>query len=360
MPRVRIAAVGDVMCGESFYQYGRGPRTHITRLGETFLDQDIVDHLRSHDMVLANFEGVASDIGWRRRSLRSSQMRASPAVAGLLRSWGFTTLTLANNHILEHGRQAAMDTARRFRDAGLAVVGAGRNDAFDQEPGLLAKTIGDLRVAILAGCPLREKHAFDGGASMGAMLELVDSLARDEYTVIVALHWGTEYMDRPGREQRELAHRFVQAGASLIFGHHPHVCQGVEEIRDSVIAYSLGNFIFDQVLPDTRWSAILSIEFENQRCVSWRWIPVVLDQLHRPALAEGRRKDELLTELDRRCLLLEESGHSDEAYLLEGRRRTRAFRVALWKHIARSILRFRPGYAAQLLARPILRRVGRC
>ena len=76
--RLRIAAVGDVMCGESFYQYGCGPRSQIDRLGADFFDPEIVAFLRSHHLVFANLECVLSDAGYNPRSLRSHQNARTP------------------------------------------------------------------------------------------------------------------------------------------------------------------------------------------------------------------------------------------------------------------------------------------
>ena len=63
--------------------------------------------------------------------------------------------------------------------------------------------------------------------------------------VIVSVHWGDELIDRPSMWQRLIAREFIGAGASLIVGHHPHVVQGVDSFDGALIAYSLGNFIFD-------------------------------------------------------------------------------------------------------------------
>jgi hypothetical protein len=85
---------------------------------------------------------------------------------------------------------------------------------------------------------------------------------------IVSIHWGDEYSHYPSPEQIELAHRLVDHGACLVLGHHPHVVQGVESYRNAVIAYSLGNFIFDMDWSErTRSSILLKAEIEPGKAV---------------------------------------------------------------------------------------------
>jgi poly-gamma-glutamate capsule biosynthesis protein CapA/YwtB (metallophosphatase superfamily) len=78
------------------------------------------------------------------------------------------------------------------------------------------------------------------------ILEDVRAVRQQVDLVVVSLHWGVEYVDQPSKAQREMAHRLIDEGVDLILGHHPHWLQGLEVYHDKLIAYSLGNFIFDQ------------------------------------------------------------------------------------------------------------------
>ena len=84
--------------------------------------------------------------------------------------------------------------------------------------------------------------------------------------VFVSLHWGVEYQHQPQESQRQLAHQLIDAGADVIIGHHPHCIQGVEVYRGGLIAYSLGNFVFDQFQSaDTKSGLMLQAEMRSVR-----------------------------------------------------------------------------------------------
>jgi len=359
MAKIRVAAVGDLMCGESFHRFGRGPRTGIARLGAEFVDPRVTSILHDHDLVFGNVECVTSDHGHKKRSLRSHQLRATPAAAGVIREWGFTHVNLANNHILEHGREAALETAARLREAGLNVAGAGREDSFEPGTPVSRSTVGDVPVSLIAGCLLDEPYAFAGGATFEGMVSSVRSAADSGDLVIVSLHWGTEYMHYPDSDQRRQAEALVDAGASVILGHHPHVCQGVQRIGASLVAYSMGNFVFDQIWPDTRWSAILSLEIDDHQVADWKLVPIFADEQHRPTLATDQRRVELENELGRRNTLLESEPPPLDEYRDRARRIEQRNRRRLWRHTLSSALRLPPDYSIQLFLRPVLRRIGR-
>ncbi len=99
-------------------------------------------------------------------------------------------------------------------------------------------------------------------------LERIRAYKQKNIIVIANIHWGQEYEKKQNQKQEDMAHRMVDAGARLVIGHHPHVVQG-EEIYDGVpIYYSLGNFVFDQVFPETRegWLVGCSMSREKTTC----------------------------------------------------------------------------------------------
>jgi poly-gamma-glutamate capsule biosynthesis protein CapA/YwtB (metallophosphatase superfamily) len=92
--------------------------------------------------------------------------------------------------------------------------------------------------------------------------------------VIVSLHWGIEYMTRPEPEQVELAHQMIDAGADLVVGGHPHVVQPLEEYQGRWIAYSLGNFVFDQKPPATHSGLMLRVTISDGQITDVTPIPI--------------------------------------------------------------------------------------
>ena len=98
--------------------------------------------------------------------------------------------------------------------------------------------------------------------------------------VVVSFHWGIEYTGQASREQRALAHDAVDAGADLVLGHHPHVLQGLELYRNKLIAYSLGDFVFDHYSRATGEAVVLEIEMPSAGPPSFRVTPVYLSDSH--------------------------------------------------------------------------------
>lgn len=117
--------------------------------------------------------------------------------------------------------------------------------------------------------------------------------------VFVSLHWGREYKHEPTEKQRILGQTALAAGADLVIGHHPHVIQGVEFGSKGVIAYSLGNFIFDQTEEETKQGLILAAACDAQGVRQVRFLPVEIKEAQ-PRVAEGttaRRIMELFAEV---------------------------------------------------------------
>lgn len=361
---IRLAFVGDIMCGDSYSLAGRGTAAMIDKYGKRFLDQQIVQVLHGHDLVMGNIECVLSDAGRRDNSLRRLHMRGRPQTCELLAEWGLTAASLANNHILEQGRAAAIDTVKHLRKAGIRVVGAGKDHRFGQGFAFEKVQMHGSALYIGACCMRNERYAFDGGAVPDDIIEQVGRLKRiePEAVVILSVHWGDEYMDYPSLQQRITAKRLTDAGANLIIGHHPHVVQGVQWNNANLTAYSLGNFIFDSYAETTGWSFILSVTIEGRFIRSAEMIPIERQHDFRPALASGKTVERYQAILARRnelCgLELDDPVAYEQAYRQTAQLLLTKRRKALWLALAKRFLEFRPVFWPQLLVRPVQRRLG--
>jgi poly-gamma-glutamate synthesis protein (capsule biosynthesis protein) len=157
---------------------------------------------------------------------------------------------------MDYGPDAFMDTLDHLEDAGVAYVGGGRDDAAAREPAIVE--VEDLAVAFLAygayfeeaSFPISLQEAAPGqpGIAWGDLDEVAEDVAaaKDRADlVVVSMHSGYEYTPELWQTQVDLAHTAIDSGAALVIGHGPHVLQGIEYYGDGVIAYSLGNFVFD-------------------------------------------------------------------------------------------------------------------
>jgi poly-gamma-glutamate synthesis protein (capsule biosynthesis protein) len=360
MDNIRIACVGDIMCGDSFSRIGMGVTRSLDKYGRGFVPPDIIDIFKRHNLVLCNLECVFSDIGRKEKSLRSLHMRGRPKTIQYLADWGITAANVANNHILEQGQNCAIDTVLQLNKAGIKAIGAGKRGLF--EPGIEAAEIdfGGQEMAVLGLCLLKEKYTFNGGGSLNEVLEAVKTKAREGNFVIVSVHWGDEMMDRPSLEQRKTARLLVDAGAKLVVGHHPHIIQGVENVGSGLVAYSLGNFIFDGSSEATGWSMILSIAVSAGEIVKWEGIPIIRGDDYRPALASGIRKEDLERRIVQRCDILKQEiqdNEYEEKYVLELQEIGFQSKRRLRRNLLKRFIKYPPIYWPQIIFRPIQRRL---
>ena len=361
MRTARIACVGDVMCGDQFTTMGRGAGSNVDKYGPDFVPHEVVAALHGHDAVLCNVECVLSDVGRREHSLRSLQMRGRARTATYLAQWGITAAHLANNHILEHGVEAAQDTARNLEQAGIRVIGAGPDGSFDGRVTATRLSVNDVPLSIVGACFHPGRYAFRP-ATLEGVLEIVTSETRQGHVVIVSVHWGDELIDRPNLWQQHAARDLIAAGAKLVAGHHAHVFQGIYREKGALVAYGLGNFIFDCVSDQTRWTAILSVSVGEEGVLEWQAIPVRVGEDYRPALARGEDEAALRQEIARRCDLVAELPREPERYEEAYRRELQSLdganRKLIWKTFAKEWRRHPPLFLPQALLRPVRRRLG--
>ena len=360
MNMLKIACVGDTMCGDSFSQLGWGVASIIDKYGSSFLPDEIINIFSSHDIVICNMESVLSDIGRNENSLRTLHMRGRPQTATYLAKWGITLAHVANNHILEQGLDAAVDTVEQLEKAGIKTVGGGRDSLFQSGMQPLRLRVSDKHIVVIGACFHNGKYSFS--RNLSEVLKAIKAEANEDNLVIVSVHWGDEFINRPSIWQKQVARQFIDAGASLVIGHHPHVVQGIDSSDNALTAYSLGNFIFDSDFKETTWSMILSITVSGKKVLEWETIPIVSDKNHRPVPAEGAKKDELKKEISRRCGLVKQeitdTRKYQEEYLSELKSLETKFRHRLWLNIAKRFSRYRPIYWPQIIFRPIQRRLG--
>jgi poly-gamma-glutamate synthesis protein (capsule biosynthesis protein) len=116
--------------------------------------------------------------------------------------------------------------------------------------------------------------------------------------IIVCPHWGVEYALKPTPDQVELAHQMIDAGADLVVGSHPHVVQPLETYHDRWIAYSLGNFVFDQKDPATHCGLMLKVTVRDKQIADVNPIPININSRFQAVAgpAEERRSMPLLAE----------------------------------------------------------------
>jgi hypothetical protein len=265
---VTLAAVGDVTSGE---QVG----ATVGTLGAAYPWTNVGPLLRKADLATANLEGAVSTRGLpvpnKQYHFRgpASLLRAAHADGGL------DVVTVANNHAGDYGSQALLDTVRDGRGAGLLVVGGGVNEGAAVRPAIA--TVGGLRVAFVGFSDVNPAGFNAGLRTPGtakadpAVVAAAIRGARHHADVVVCwFHWGTELHPEPSARQRQLAAVALGAGAQVVLGAHPHVFGGVETApRRSVVAWTLGNFVFPANSADTARTGILLVSLDRDGVRGW-------------------------------------------------------------------------------------------
>jgi poly-gamma-glutamate synthesis protein (capsule biosynthesis protein) len=298
-PQVTVAAAGDVLFGRYLTEknYSQVPREE-----DPF--EDVSPFFKAADLAFVNIESPVTVQPKRFSVYHAMTFRAAPEKMKVVADAGIKEVSLANNHMFNMGAAAIPDSVKNCEDAGLRPLGAGATLAQALKPALIQ--IGNVRVAFLAYTLW--SNSGSGVQKEGAIAffqpedKLIKAAAPMIHTmrrwmgadfVIVSIHWGTEYKEHPNGGQKQVAHALVDAGADLILGHHPHVVEDVEKYHGALIAYSMGNFIFDQFKLDQRQSIIVRATLAKSAELftylkEEELVPVLIDTDRTPRLVKGR------------------------------------------------------------------------
>ena len=244
---VTLTFAGDIMLD-------RGVKNSVRKnfnndYSKLFEKSDIASLLKKSDIVFANLEGTASDKGADLKNLYSFRM--DPEVIPALKGAGISVLSLANNHIGDWGRLAFTDTLPRLKENEILYTGGGNNKEEAETPAIIEKY--GMKIGFLGFSDKGPDYMAAKTDKAGILLvndpnfdEIIKRASQQVDYLVVTFHFGEEYQTKHNGRQESLAHRAVDAGAKIVIGSHPHVVEDTEVYKNSFIAYSLGNLIFDQ------------------------------------------------------------------------------------------------------------------
>ena len=275
---MKVGLAGDTMLGRKV-----GARLAHEPVSSLFAPE-VVAVAKEADLFLLNLECPISDRGepWPDPT-KPFFFRAPPAAVEVLHGLGVGCVTLANNHALDYGPDALIDTVTRLADAGISVVGAGVDEQDARAPAVLER--GGLRVTIVGVTDHPADYAAAPGRPGVAYADLRDevpSWLRDTVSgshadvVIVSPHWGPNMVAEPVPHVRRAAVELIGAGATLIAGHSAHVFHGVE----GAVLYDLGDFIDDyatnrQLRNDL--GLLFLVTFDGSQPCELEAVPLALD-----------------------------------------------------------------------------------
>ena len=262
-----------IILGFTFLTSGQADRSEIRVLfvGDILLSRNVKQEIQtrktypwgnfnplfhSADLVLGNLEGAVGNFNDRMDSKTESPVfNIDSADIHLLKDAGFKIITIENNHNLDLGKKGRSNTIEALKHNNITPV------LLDNSPQFF--TIKDVVFSLISLnivlCRDSSKNIIPS-IEIEQKLRLAKSLSN---ILIVSIHWGSELLDWPNKEQREIANWLVENGADIIIGSHPHIIQKPELIGGKPVFFSLGNHLFDQKYPITKKGLIVDIRIQN-------------------------------------------------------------------------------------------------
>ncbi|USG68131.1 CapA family protein [Brevibacillus ruminantium] len=255
-PSVTLSFVGDMIF-----------TGHIeTRLKEHGLDFPFVHTtslFQQDDYTIANLETPITENGTP-ASQKEFVYKSSPEVVPAIKRAGVDLVNLANNHSMDQGVDGLLDTFRHLEENHIKYIGAGRDADRAYAPIYVEKN--GMKLAFLGFSRVIPEVSWYAGKNKPgiaatydpklAVASIQEARSQADLVVVIA-HWGKEREDYPVDHQIELARAYIDAGADLVIGGHPHVLQGFEQYNQKWIAYSLGNFIFTRSNEPKTWETMV-------------------------------------------------------------------------------------------------------
>ncbi|AXH99765.1 CapA family protein [Sporosarcina sp. PTS2304] len=253
-----IGMVGDVLLHNPIYKYP----------SFDFAFEAVKDKMESIDFLLANQESMPGGV---ELGLDTYPKFNSPKhIIRDLQTAGVDMLSFANNHTFDKGEVGVRNSIKHAQEYGMPYIGA--YESFKDRKTHRVVDVNGIKVGILA-------YTYGTNVSLDLFDKeyLVNYIDRDRILmemaqikpladiVIVSLHWGPEYVLEASEEQQELAKFVANAGADVIFGHHTHVLQRYDEIGDTKVFYSLGNFYSGQPFEYTNFGGIARLTVTKEQ-----------------------------------------------------------------------------------------------
>lgn len=253
---VTMIFTGDVLLGNS--AGGKYANEGINGI----LSETLCQEMLQADIAMINQEFPFSTRGTPMPD-KQYTFRVNPAYVSAFEEMGVDIVSLANNHALDYGTEALQDTFSTLDEAGIPYVGAGETKERAAEPTYIKcgeRTVGFLAasrvIPVVSWNVENQQPGLLCTYDSAALVEAIKETRKNCDYLVVYVHWGIEHQKYPEEYQRSLAQAYIEAGADLIVGSHPHVPQGIEYYKGKPIVYSLGNFIFN---PDMNGTYVLKV-----------------------------------------------------------------------------------------------------
>ena len=261
--RVTLSFAGDISFAEGYanmsYYHSNG--NDITKC----ITPEVIARMDRADIMMVNNEFTYSNRG-KPLSGKTFTFRARPETAANLSLISADIVSLANNHVYDYGETALVDTLDTLKQYGIPYVGAGRN--LEEAKEIVYFRAGDMKLAYVSATQVERSYVYSKEATetTAGVLRTYDPSKFLEVNV----HWGTEGVSGFEADQQSLGHQYIDAGADLVIGDHPHCLQGIEYYKGVPIFYSLGNFWFNSKTRDT---GLVEADVSGEGILELRFVP---------------------------------------------------------------------------------------
>ena len=242
-----LVMVGDALIHDSIYKdasLGDGNYDFMSMF------MDVGEIIKDYDLRYYNQETI---IGGKNLGLSNYPLFNSPDEIGSdLVKTGFNMVSLANNHSLDKG-EVGLNYSINFWNSLDGVITAGSYASWEDRENIKIHEVNGIKFAFLSYTTGTNGLSIPSGKEYlvnvydeDKVKEDIEKIKDDVDLIIVAMHWGSEYTHTPTKEEKEIAKYLSSLGVNLIIGCHPHVIQPVDYVGDTLVIYSLGNFISSQ------------------------------------------------------------------------------------------------------------------
>lgn len=234
------------------------------------LDETLRAEIHEADIFMVNQEFPFTERGTKAED-KQYTFRLPESRFHLMNEMEIDIVTLANNHILDFGPEGITDSIALLKENNIRYVGAGEN--LNEAKKLEIMEVKGRKIGFLGTSRVYMDGSWAAGANHPGVFSTYEpTMAVEEIKkarelvdyLVVYVHWGVERETTPKEYQRTMGQQYIDAGADLVIGSHPHVLQPVEYYKDKPIVYSLGNFVFGSSIPETE---LLKVVLDEEKII---------------------------------------------------------------------------------------------
>ena len=263
------------------------------------LDDNVVNIMKSSDIMVANNEFTISNRGTKLNKLYN--FRARPERLKIYDEMGVDIVSIANNHAYDYGEDAFLDTIKYLDEYDISHVGGGSN--IEEASSAFYYIANGYKISFLSSSRAEKNIVTPGATETSSgifrcydnklLLKRIKEEKGKSDFVILLIHWGKEDSNELEDVQLTTGKEYIDMGADLVIGSHAHVLQGMEIYNNKLIAYNLGDFIFNKETKDT---GILSVTINNEGNMNYTFIPCRQSN-YKTSLLDGKDKKDVINKM---------------------------------------------------------------